>query len=147
LERILDDDSDDDALISKLAHCLLLHDYIDRLEKMKFCYNNLGSIDKFRKTVWEQNGNTTEYLKKNYIVEWKPVNYKYANRKIKQITKKLLKDVKKSLKDVKLKKGGIDMPRRQGACGGNRRMDGSGGGKGNYGTKNQPKPKPKPERK
>jgi len=37
-------------------------------------------------------------------------------------------------------KGG-DLMRRKGACGGKRRKDGSGKGKGNYGTAKQPKTK------
>jgi len=35
------------------------------------------------------------------------------------------------------------MARGKGACGGTRRKDGSGGGKGNRGTKRQPKAKRK----
>ena len=35
------------------------------------------------------------------------------------------------------------MARGKGACGGQRRKDGSGGGMGNRGTKRQPRPKKK----
>jgi len=38
-----------------------------------------------------------------------------------------------------LEGGGEKMSRRKGACGGTPRRDGSGGGKGNKGTKRQPK--------
>jgi hypothetical protein len=35
------------------------------------------------------------------------------------------------------------MARRRGACGGVRRRDGSGGGRGNYGTRRQPRKRKK----
>lgn len=40
-----------------------------------------------------------------------------------------------------MRKGNYPGGGKQGACGGKRRRDGSGGGKGNYGTSRQPKKK------